>query len=86
MTCLSGITATDADGMLRVISEGGGTRFFKPFVIKWNVPLEPMTGNKGLIKVLRSSTETSSTSELRIVSLRREAGIEKSLLLCQQRL
>ena len=39
VTFLSGITATDADGMLRVISEGGGTRFFKPYVIKWNMPL-----------------------------------------------
>ncbi|MFC1836719.1 Rossmann-like domain-containing protein [Thermodesulfobacteriota bacterium] len=40
VTCLSGITVNDPDGMLQVISEGGGTRFFKPFVTKWNLPLK----------------------------------------------
>ena len=38
-TWLSGIAVEDADGLLRVVSEGGGTRFFKPFVSKWNVRL-----------------------------------------------
>jgi uncharacterized protein (DUF4213/DUF364 family) len=37
VTCLSGITVNDAGGILRVVSEGGGTRFFKPFVTKWNL-------------------------------------------------
>jgi uncharacterized protein (DUF4213/DUF364 family) len=39
VTWLSGITVEDADGLLRVVSEGGGTRFFRPFVTKWNVQL-----------------------------------------------
>ena len=39
VTWLSGITVDDADGLLRVVSEGGGTRFFRPFVTKWNIPL-----------------------------------------------
>jgi uncharacterized protein len=39
-TWLSGIAVEDADGLLRVVSEGGGTRFFKPFVSKWNVRLK----------------------------------------------
>ena len=37
VTCLSGITVNDARGILQVVSEGGGTRFFKPFVTKWNL-------------------------------------------------
>jgi uncharacterized protein (DUF4213/DUF364 family) len=37
VTCLSGITVNDARGILQVVSEGGGTRYFKPFVTKWNV-------------------------------------------------
>lgn len=39
VTHLSGITIDDPDGILQVVSEGGGTRFFKPFVTKWNIPL-----------------------------------------------
>jgi uncharacterized protein len=39
VTWLSGITVDDADGLLRIVSEGGGTRFFRPFVTKWNIPL-----------------------------------------------
>ena len=37
VTCLSGISVNDPAGILQVVSEGGGTRFFKPFVTKWNV-------------------------------------------------
>jgi uncharacterized protein (DUF4213/DUF364 family) len=40
VTCLSGIVVTDPSGIIRVIAEGGGTRFFKPFVQKWNIPLK----------------------------------------------
>lgn len=40
VTCLSGIVVEDPAGMLQVVSEGGGTRFFKPFVKKWNVPVK----------------------------------------------
>jgi uncharacterized protein len=39
VTWLSGMTVDDAAGLLRVVSEGGGTRVFGPFVTKWNVPL-----------------------------------------------
>jgi len=39
VTWLSGMIVEDSVGLLRVVSEGGGTRFFKPFVTKWNVPL-----------------------------------------------
>jgi len=40
VTCLSGIAVNDPAGILQVVSEGGGTRFFKPFVTKLNVPLK----------------------------------------------
>jgi uncharacterized protein (DUF4213/DUF364 family) len=40
VTCLSGIVVTDPTGILQVIAEGGGTRFFKPFVQKWNIRLK----------------------------------------------
>jgi len=40
VTWLSGMTVDEADGLLRVVSEGGGTRLFKPFVTKWNIPLQ----------------------------------------------
>jgi len=40
VTCLSGIAVNDPAGILQVVSEGGGTRFFKPFVTKWNIPLK----------------------------------------------
>jgi uncharacterized protein (DUF4213/DUF364 family) len=39
VTWLSGMTVDDASGLLRVVSEGGGTRVFGPFVTKWNLPL-----------------------------------------------
>jgi uncharacterized protein len=39
VTWLSGIAVADSDGLLRLVSEGGGTRLFRPFVTKWNVPL-----------------------------------------------
>jgi uncharacterized protein (DUF4213/DUF364 family) len=35
---LSGIVVHDADGILRTVSEGGGTVFFKPYVTKHNLP------------------------------------------------
>jgi len=40
VTCLSGMTVSDSAGILRVISEGRGTRFFTPFTVKWNVRLK----------------------------------------------
>jgi len=39
VTCLSGITIDQPDGILNVVSEGGGTRLFKPFVSKLNILL-----------------------------------------------
>ena len=41
VTYLSGMTVRDSAEMLRVISEGRGTRFFTPFAIKWNIRLKP---------------------------------------------
>jgi uncharacterized protein (DUF4213/DUF364 family) len=41
VTCLSGMTVSDSAGILRVISEGKGTRFFSPFTLKWNIRLKP---------------------------------------------
>jgi len=40
VTMLSGIVVDDPTGLLSVVSEGCGTRFFGPFVTKWNVRLE----------------------------------------------
>lgn len=40
VTMLSGITINDPAGMLQVVGEGRGTRSFKPFVTKWNIPLK----------------------------------------------
>ncbi len=40
VTCLSGIVVKDPEGILQIIAEGGGTRFFKPFVQKWNIPIK----------------------------------------------
>lgn len=40
VSVLSGMTVHDSPGLLRTISEGGGTRLFKPFVTKWNVRLQ----------------------------------------------
>lgn len=40
-TWLSGIVVEDPDGLLRLVGEAGGTRLFKPFVTKWNIPLQP---------------------------------------------
>jgi uncharacterized protein len=37
VSLLSGMTVVDSAGILQVVSEGGGTRFFKPYVKKWNV-------------------------------------------------
>ena len=37
VSVLSGVTVHDSPGLLRVISEGGGTRLFGPFVTKWNI-------------------------------------------------
>lgn len=39
VTRLSGITVTDPDAILRIVSEGGGMRFFKPHVQKVNLAL-----------------------------------------------
>jgi len=39
VTFLSGITVNDPGGILRVVSEGRGTRCFRPFVTKWNIHL-----------------------------------------------
>jgi uncharacterized protein len=39
VTLLSGITVDDPAGILRVVSEGRGTRLFKPFASKWNLPV-----------------------------------------------
>lgn len=37
VTYLSGIAVENPQGILQVVSEGGGTREFKPYVTKWNV-------------------------------------------------
>jgi len=37
VTWLSGITVENPAGILRIVSEGGGTRQFKPHVTKWNL-------------------------------------------------
>lgn len=39
VTYLSGITIEDPPGILQAVSEGAGTRSFKPFVSKWNLAL-----------------------------------------------
>jgi uncharacterized protein (DUF4213/DUF364 family) len=39
VSLLSGMTVLDSAGILQVVSEGGGTRFFSPYVRKWNVRL-----------------------------------------------
>jgi uncharacterized protein len=44
VTWLSGISVEDSDGLLRLISEGGGTRLFRPFVTKWNLPFRKAAG------------------------------------------
>ena len=40
VTWLSGVKVQDGDGVLGVVSEGGGMMRFKPFVQKFNVPLK----------------------------------------------
>jgi uncharacterized protein (DUF4213/DUF364 family) len=40
VTHLSGVEVTDPDGILRVVSEGGGMRFFRGLVRKVVVPVE----------------------------------------------
>lgn len=47
VTLLSGITVDDPAGILRVVSEGRGTRFFKPFASKWNLPVRSAVGQTG---------------------------------------
>ena len=42
VTWLSGITVLDPDGILRLVSEAGGTRLFKPYVSKWNLRLKSL--------------------------------------------
>ncbi len=37
---ISGILVTDAPAVLRIVSEGGGMRFFKPHIRKVNLPLK----------------------------------------------
>ncbi|MCX8012361.1 MAG: DUF364 domain-containing protein [Desulfobacterota bacterium] len=37
ITLLSGIIITDPTGILQIISEGGGMRFFKPYIKKLNI-------------------------------------------------
>ena len=39
LTWLSGVSVQDSNGLLQLVSEGGGTRLFRPFVTKWNVSL-----------------------------------------------
>lgn len=39
VSLLAGMTVVDSAGILQVVSEGGGTRFFAPYVKKWNVRL-----------------------------------------------
>jgi uncharacterized protein len=40
VTRLSGITIDHPEGILRTVSEGGGTRQFGPHATKWNVPIK----------------------------------------------
>ena len=47
VTLLSGITIDDPAGILRVVSEGRGTRFFKPFASKWNLPVRSSIAGTG---------------------------------------
>lgn len=39
VTRLSGMITRDHEGLLRVIHEGGGTRYFSQYATKWNMPL-----------------------------------------------
>jgi hypothetical protein len=41
VTCLSGIVVVDPPGILRVVSEGGGMRYFKAHIEKVNLALSP---------------------------------------------
>ena len=36
---ISGVVVTDAPAILQIVSEGGGMRFFKPYIRKVNLPL-----------------------------------------------
>ncbi len=45
VSLISGVLVTDAPAVLRIVSEGGGMRFFKPYIRKVNLPLEE-TGTK----------------------------------------
>ena len=42
VSLISGVVVTDSDAVLRVVSEGGGMRFFKPHIRKVNLPLREM--------------------------------------------
>jgi uncharacterized protein (DUF4213/DUF364 family) len=42
---ISGVVVTDPEAVLRIVSEGGGMRFFKPHIRKVNLPLREM-GNQ----------------------------------------
>jgi uncharacterized protein (DUF4213/DUF364 family) len=45
VSLISGVVVTDPEAVLRVVSEGGGMRFFKPHIRKVNFPLREM-GNQ----------------------------------------
>jgi uncharacterized protein (DUF4213/DUF364 family) len=45
VSLISGVVVTDPEAVLRIVSEGGGMRFFKPHVRKVNLPLRE-TGNQ----------------------------------------
>jgi uncharacterized protein (DUF4213/DUF364 family) len=42
VSLLSGVVVTDPQAVLRIVSEGGGMRFFKPHIRKVNLPLREM--------------------------------------------
>jgi uncharacterized protein (DUF4213/DUF364 family) len=45
VSLISGVVVTDPEALLRVVSEGGGMRFFKPHIRKVNLPLREV-GNQ----------------------------------------
>jgi len=45
VSLISGVLVTDAPAVLRIVSEGGGMRFFKPHIRKVNLPLREV-GNQ----------------------------------------
>jgi uncharacterized protein (DUF4213/DUF364 family) len=52
VTMLSGMVVHDPHGIMRVVSEGGGTRLFSPYATKWNLSLReclvPQSGNHAI--------------------------------------